>query len=68
MADAARELARRFAWDRVLEPLVAFCREPKVDPWKGDFAFRPDTMSPTDGAIFRLRRKLRSVLAALRGA
>lgn len=42
-AQAARALAVRFDWDRVLEPLVAFCRAPAVDPTKEEFAYRPTT-------------------------
>lgn len=28
-SEAARELARRFTWDRVVEPLVRFCQNPR---------------------------------------
>lgn len=59
------ELLERFAWDRVLEPLVSFCHAPRQDPWKEDFAFRPDTVAPPDGLVFRLRRKLRRLLRRL---
>jgi glycosyltransferase involved in cell wall biosynthesis len=58
-AGRAAELARRFAWERVLEPLVAFCREPRRDPTREEFAFRPATVAPPDPLGFRLRRKLR---------
>ena len=40
---AARTLAARFDWERVLEPLVAFCRAPAVDHTKEEFACRPAT-------------------------
>jgi glycosyltransferase involved in cell wall biosynthesis len=30
-AEAARALAARFDWERVLEPLVGFCRAPARD-------------------------------------
>jgi len=53
------ELAGRFSWERVLEPLVAFCREPRRDPTKDDFAFRPPTVAPPDGLGFRVRRRWR---------
>ena len=59
------ELVDRFSWRRALEPLVAFCRDPKQDPWKEDFAFRPETRAPADQAGFRVRRKLRGALTAL---
>lgn len=52
-------LARRFRWESVLEPLVAWCRDPKADPTKEDFAFRPSTTAPPDSLSFRLRRRLR---------
>jgi len=40
---AARELAARFDWERVLAPLVGFCRAPAADPAKEQFAYRPGT-------------------------
>ncbi len=52
-----RELAREFAWDRVLTPLAAFLDRPSVDPTKGRFAFHPPTVAPADGLGFRLRRR-----------
>jgi len=52
-------LAARFAWPRVLAPLVAFCRDPRQDPTKERYAFRPPTIAPPDGLRFRLRRRLR---------
>lgn len=55
----ARELATAFRWDRVLEPLVRFCREPWIDDTKERFAQRPSTVAPADSLAFRFRRKLR---------
>jgi hypothetical protein len=55
----ARELAAGFRWDRVLEPLVRFCREPRIDATKDRFAQRPATVAPPDRFAFRLRRKIR---------
>ncbi len=55
----ARELAAAFRWDRVLEPLVRFCREPWIDGTKERFAQRPATVAPADSFAFRLRRRLR---------
>ncbi|MDA8020003.1 MAG: glycosyltransferase family 4 protein [Thermoanaerobaculia bacterium] len=63
----ALELVARFSWRHVLEPLATFCRRPVQDRWKEDFAFRPDTLAPTDDTGFRLRRRLRGALATLRG-
>jgi hypothetical protein len=42
----------------VLAPLLAFCREPAVDPSKERFAYRPPTVAPADPLAFRLRRRL----------
>jgi glycosyltransferase involved in cell wall biosynthesis len=58
----ARELLRGFAWDRALEPLVRFCREPKIDPFKERWVQRPATAAPPDPLPFRARRKLRRLL------
>lgn len=58
-ARRAAALAERFTWDRVLEPLVAFCRDPRRDPTKDEFAFRPPTVAPSDRLGFRVRRRLR---------
>ena len=55
----ARELVAAFRWDRVLEPLVAFCRDPWLDATKERFGQRPATVAPPDRLAFRLRRKLR---------
>jgi glycosyltransferase involved in cell wall biosynthesis len=57
----ARELVAAFRWDRVLAPLVRFCRDPRVDANKERFAQRPATVAPPDRLAFRLRRKLRSL-------
>ena len=43
---AARALAARFEWERVLEPLVAFCRAPAVDETKDEFADPPAAPPP----------------------
>jgi glycosyltransferase involved in cell wall biosynthesis len=55
----AGELAAAFRWDRVLAPLVRFCRAPAIDATKERFAARPATVAPPDPLSFRLRRKLR---------
>ena len=59
---ASRRLAADFTWERVLEPLAAYCRAPRVDPDKAAFAFRPATSAPPDPFLFRLRRYLRRKL------
>ena len=60
---AGRELAARFAWERVLAPLVAFCQEPWRDATRDRFAFKPETVAPADALGFRLRRRLKRALA-----
>ena len=62
----ARELLRAFAWDQALEPLVRFCREPKIDETKERWVHRPGTAAPPDSFPFRVRRKLRRLLGSLR--
>ena len=65
-AEAARALAARFDWERVLAPLLAFCRAPAVDPTKDEFIYPappppPPTPPPAPGmetASDRLRRWL----------
>ena len=64
-AAGARALAGSFAWERVLEPLVAFCRAPRRDETKEDFAFRPPTLAPPDELGLRLRRRVRAGLRRL---
>ncbi len=59
---AAAELLERFAWERVLEPLVHFCQRPEVDRTREEFAFRPPTVAPPDRLAFRFRRWLRGNL------
>jgi glycosyltransferase involved in cell wall biosynthesis len=59
-AAGAERLARRFAWDRVLAPLVEFCRDPRRDDSKDEFAHGLETRAPGDPLGFRLRRWLRA--------
>jgi glycosyltransferase involved in cell wall biosynthesis len=61
---AGGALAATFAWERVLAPLVEFCREPWRDPTRERFAFKPATVAPPDALGFRLRRRLKRALAA----
>ncbi|HSS75598.1 MAG TPA: glycosyltransferase [Thermoanaerobaculia bacterium] len=55
----ARTLLDQFRWDYVLAPLVAFCRDPKIDGTKERFGQQPATTAPADRIVFRLRRRLR---------
>jgi hypothetical protein len=61
---AAARLLEAFAWERALAPLVRFCLEPRIDPTKEAFAFRPPTLAPPDPLGFRLRRRLRRLLGS----
>jgi glycosyltransferase involved in cell wall biosynthesis len=63
----ARELLEAFRWERVLEPLAAFCRDPRPDPTKERYAFRPPTLAPADPPGFRLRRWMRQGWRRWRG-
>jgi hypothetical protein len=63
----ARQLLRAFAWDRALEPLVRFCRAPRIDPAKERWVARRETAAPPDRFAFRVRRKLRRLLGPLLG-
>lgn len=58
----ARNLLRGFAWDEALQPLLRFCREPKIDGAKERWVHRPETTAPPDPLLFRARRKLRRLV------
>lgn len=55
-----RGLLENFAWPRVLEPLVRFAQEPRIDPTKESFAFPVPTRAPADRQPARWWRRLRS--------
>ncbi len=57
VSEGAGEILQNHAWPRVLEPLVRFCREPKADPTKDEFAFRPSAPAPRDSIAVRIRRR-----------
>jgi glycosyltransferase involved in cell wall biosynthesis len=63
----AQQLLASFRWERALGPLVAFCREPRRDPWKERFVQSLATAAPADRTAFRLRRRLRRLLAGRPG-
>jgi hypothetical protein len=58
-----RRLAAAFAWEKVLEPLVTFCRAPRLDWTKEEFAAPRPTATPPDNFFFRTRRFLRRHLS-----
>jgi glycosyltransferase involved in cell wall biosynthesis len=62
-AGAAR-LLDGFRWERALAPLVAFCREPRIDPTKERFARVLPTSAPADSLAFRVRRRIRRMLGS----
>ncbi|MFN7942678.1 MAG: glycosyltransferase family 4 protein [Thermoanaerobaculia bacterium] len=57
--EAGRLLAREFAWERVLAPLVRFLADPRRESSKLRFAARLPTASPDETPIARLRRRVR---------
>lgn len=57
--EGARELLRDFTWDRALEPLLRFCRDPRRDETRERFVHKPQTVAPPDPFPFRLKRRLR---------
>lgn len=61
----AAALLASFRWEQALQPLLRFCREPRRDATKERFVHSLATAAPPDGAVFRLRRRLRRLLAAL---
>ncbi len=66
--EAGHRLAESFRWERVMAPLVAFCRHPTRDATKDRFSYHPTTTAPQDAVSFRLRRRLRGLLEkGLRG-
>lgn len=58
--EAGQRLLEAFRWESLLAPLVRFCRDPRLDPTKDEFAFRPSTQAPPDTFEFRTRRWLRA--------
>ena len=58
-AKGAAQLVADFSWDKVLTPLIAFCRNPQVDSTRKQFCSRLPTTAPPDSFIFRVRRWLR---------
>jgi glycosyltransferase involved in cell wall biosynthesis len=61
----AAALLASFRWEQALQPLLRFCREPRRDATKERFVHSLATAAPPDGAVFRLRRRLRRLLGAL---
>lgn len=53
-------LKRMFCWENCLAPLVSFCRSPRIDATKEDFAFRPTSRVPQGALWGILQRVLKS--------
>jgi hypothetical protein len=58
-------LLAAYRWERALAPLLRFCREPRRELTKERFVHTLVSAAPPDGAGFRLRRRLRRLVAAL---
>jgi glycosyltransferase involved in cell wall biosynthesis len=56
---AGQVLAREFAWEKVVAPVVEFCRRPWRDATKDEFAVHWPTRAPRDRFLFRALRGLR---------
>jgi glycosyltransferase involved in cell wall biosynthesis len=61
----ARDLLAAFQWDRALEPLLRFCRAPRLDPGKERHAHRLAVAVPRDALVFRVRRKILRTLGRI---
>jgi len=60
MVRGSQVFVRDHQWDRTLEPMRAFCREPRIEKTKSFFQVRP-TMVPRPASILsRLKRRLRA--------
>lgn len=56
--DGTRRFVADHQWSRTLEPLRAFCREPRTDHTKETFAARLNVPEQPPSVLRRLRRKL----------
>jgi glycosyltransferase involved in cell wall biosynthesis len=61
----AAALLAAYRWERALAPLLRFCREPRRELTKERFVNTLVSAAPPDGAGFRLRRRLRRLVAAM---
>lgn len=60
MVDGARRFVLEHQWTRTLEPLRAFCRDPRAEKTKEAFAARPSLADRPPSILDRLRRRLRA--------
>jgi glycosyltransferase involved in cell wall biosynthesis len=61
----AAALLAAYRWERALAPLLRFCREPRRELTKERFVNTLVSAAPPDGVGFRLRRRLRRLVAAM---
>lgn len=59
MTRGAEQFVRDHQWDRTLEPLRAFVREPRVERTKESFAMRPSITERPASILDRLKRRLK---------
>ena len=60
MTRGAENFVRDHQWDRTLEPLRAFVREPHIERTKESFAMRPSLPERPPSILDRLKRRLRA--------
>jgi glycosyltransferase involved in cell wall biosynthesis len=60
MTDGARRFVLDHQWDRTLEPLREFCRNPRVEKTKDAFVSRPALTPRPPSILDRLKRRLRA--------
>jgi glycosyltransferase involved in cell wall biosynthesis len=58
----ALNLARRYRWKEVLEPLAHFCKNPRREITKEEFANRMETNIPKEPDVSRFHQKIRDFL------
>ncbi len=61
----AAALLAAYRWEQALAPLLRFCREPRRELTKERFVHTLVSAVPPDSAGFRLRRRLRRLVAAM---
>ena len=59
MSEATLDFVREHQWDRTLAPLREFCRAPRSDRTKDEFAMRPTIPERPVSILGRLKRRLR---------
>ncbi len=66
--EKGKVLARGFAWPKVLEPLLAFCRDPQKDRSRERFSTElASVKAPAEDLSGKLKRRLRGLARLARG-